>query len=97
MYNNPQWTNNSGTGFEYNPFTRKQIDSDGATAANNEFTFLLVARTSQSTTDTGEMGILRLSESSGSQGEGGMYLSKSCSTCVANGGIAPNCFQVEKC
>ena len=93
MYNNPQWTNNTGVGFDYNPFTTKQTAA-ATSAANSEFTILLVARTSQSNTDTGEMGIVRLSEGAGTQGEGGMYISKSCSTCVTNGGTAPNCFQV---
>ena len=64
MYNNPQWTNNTGVGFDYNPFTSKQTAA-ATTAANSEFTILLVARTSQSKTDTGEMGIVRLSEADG--------------------------------
>ena len=74
-------------GFVSNPFTSK------GGSADNSFTILLVARTTQSTSDTGEMGILRLAESSTTAGEGGLFLSKSCSTCVTAGGVAPNCFQ----
>ena len=66
-------------------------------SADKSFTILLVARTVQSSTDTGHMGILDLGEAPSSPGEGGMYLSKASSTCVAAGGVAPKCFQSKYC
>lgn len=90
MYNNIQNTRTTERGFTNNPFENSGVASD------KSFTILLVARTSQSTSDTLSMGIVRLAESSTSPGEGGMYLSKSCSNCVTNGGIAPSVSKANK-
>jgi len=75
------------TGFLSNPFESKSGADD------KSFTILLVARTQQAAGDTGDMGILRLSEGASTAGEGGMFVAKSCSTCITAGGTAPNCFQ----